>query len=48
MLDQLATGVWTQMHDSTEGQVDWFIEGRARLTDYVRWKGFQRERERVV
>ena len=24
-MDQLATGWWTQMHNSTEGTVDWFI-----------------------
>ena len=25
-IDQLATGWWTQMDNSTEGTVDWFIE----------------------
>ena len=27
-VDQLATGWWTQMHNSTEGMVDWFIENK--------------------
>ena len=27
-MDQLATGWWIQMHNSTDGTVDWFIENK--------------------